>query len=88
MIADGDSYSTDGDDAGAIHDAEPFAPSRARRAATTLTIMAPLVHVALAQLKPRKGDYPAISSGCGALFAQLDALDAAADGACVCPRPR
>ena len=36
--------------------------------------MAPLVHLALAQLKPRKGDYPANIERLRAVFAQIDEL--------------
>jgi NAD+ synthetase len=37
--------------------------------------MAPLVHVAIAQLKPRKGDYPGNLQRLRPLFAQLDSLE-------------
>src|ERR1700733_7687361 len=37
--------------------------------------MAPLVHLALAQLKPRKGDYAGNLERLGSVFAQIDRLD-------------
>jgi NAD+ synthase (glutamine-hydrolysing) len=36
--------------------------------------MAPLVHLALAQIKPTKGDYPANLTRLGEVFAQVDAM--------------
>jgi NAD+ synthetase len=37
--------------------------------------MTPLVHIAIVQFKPRKGDYAGNLERLGAIFAQLDALD-------------
>src|SRR5437763_12736425 len=37
--------------------------------------MPPLVHLAQAQLKPRKGDYPGNLERLGTVFAQIDALE-------------
>src|SRR3954470_15508331 len=37
--------------------------------------MAPLVHLALAQLKPRKGDYAGNLQRLGSVFAQVDRLE-------------
>ena len=37
--------------------------------------MPPTVHLALAQLKPRKGDYAGNLERLAGLFAQVDALD-------------
>src|SRR5882757_2208121 len=44
------------------------------RLARLALIMAPLVHLALAQLRPRKGDYRGNIERLGPVFAQLDEL--------------
>src|SRR6185437_3663092 len=49
-------------------------PSHRRQPVRTLQAMAPLVHVALAQLKPRKGDYRANLRRLGDVFAELHGL--------------